>query len=88
MSKVIEQGPAPMGGFQPTGNYGVDAAVDTANGFVYLRIHADKAKARQPGIDEKTGKAKVYHMAASTGGWTSINGTDLRVSLNAGFKGL
>lgn len=74
--------------FAPTGNYGIDAAVDSGNGFVYLRLSTDKSKARAPGMDEKTGKPKVYHMQASTGGWTSINGTDLRVSLNAGFKGL
>lgn len=71
--------------FKAAGSYGMQSAV--ADGFLYIRIPTDRKLAKAPGVDPNTGKAKVYHMQASTGGWTGVDGTDIRLSLNAGFKG-
>lgn len=65
--------------FAKVGNFGLEAAIDGDNLILRMPNNRNAAKPVPAG--------KTYAMTASSGGWTSIPGTDVRVSLNAGFKG-
>lgn len=63
--------------FAPIGQFGLSAAVTPE--AVYLRIDADK-KAAKPSASGK------MVMSGSTGGFTPVPGSELKISVNAGFS--
>lgn len=65
--------------FAPFGNHGVEAAVP-GDGFTYIRIPLDRAKARP----SKSGKMVLV---GDTGSFQTIPGTDgLRANISVGYS--
>lgn len=63
--------------YAPVGEFGIEVAQDGEH--LHIRLPKSSANARL----SQSGKMKI---TASTGGWTNIPGTDIRMNLNTGVR--